>query len=114
MSLSNVSTVGGQDHTYHSGDRDLSQEVGQQLHARYDEWVAGLDVPVGAPVTPVGKSSTTISGGKVIHGTDPIFTAYTLYRAETLEEAISIAEGCPLLEIGSELVVSEILKNKIY
>jgi hypothetical protein len=59
----------------------------------------------GNPFTP--KSKTIAPGGQVTDGAVTQATGYTLIKADSLDQAVEIAKGCPVLIGGAKLSVFE-------
>lgn len=87
----------------------------QSLAKKWDNWAAGLTeqgklVSHGNRLNPEGK---VLKGGGVI--TDGPFVevreilgGFFIIRAEDLEEATTLAHGCPILEMGGSVEVRSI------
>lgn len=59
-------------------------------------------------VSPVGRAQTVSSGGSVTEGGGPNpVTGYMIIQAETVERAVELAKGCPILESGGSVEVGE-------
>ena len=86
------------------GEAETKQVMGawdRWMHQHHDAIVDG-----GNPFTPVAK--TISPGGKVTDG--PVGTpasGYTLIKAGSLNQAVEIAKGCPVLEGGGKVSVYE-------
>jgi hypothetical protein len=57
---------------------------------------------------PVGKSSTVKSNGTVVKdgGPNPA-SGYSLIEAQSLDDALALAKGCPLLPAGGSVEVAQ-------
>jgi hypothetical protein len=63
-------------------------------------------VDPGNPFTPVAKSIA--SDGAVSDGpAGTMATGYTIVRGESLDEAVELAKGCPVLQSGGQITVYE-------
>ncbi len=95
--------------TYHGGDQPQTKKENRQLNDRYGRWFQSLDIPAGAttmvPVTDsrVLKADSTASKDKAAS-----MMGFTIFQAESLEQAITFAKKCPHLEIGGTVELSEI------
>ena len=59
----------------------------------------------GNPFTP--KAKTISADGEVTDGAFAAATGYTLIKADSLDKAVEIAKGCPVLLGGAKLAVFE-------
>ena len=50
----------------------------------------------------------------MIPGSTTAMSGYTVVEAESIESALDIAKGCPFLEIGGYLEVSELMQISVY
>ena len=53
---------------------------------------------------------TVNSDGTVTTGGKTTLSGFTIIEADSVEEALEIAKGCPFLEIGGFLGVSELIQ----
>ena len=89
--------------------RDFSPEEKQAHFNRWREWIGGI----AASGNLVGSQPLRHDTGQVVSGTakkltdgpfmegKEIIGGYTIVRAESYEDAIAIAKGCPNLEADS-------------
>lgn len=92
---------------YIGGKPPESPEEGAKHMEKWKVWVGGLGDAVVNPGTPLGKSKTvTPDGVSEGDGSNPL-TGYSIVKADSMDAALEIAQGCPYLEIGT-LEVAEI------
>jgi hypothetical protein len=91
--------------------RNLSGEEIQQNMARFTEWFERLNMAgqfkSGGPLAHSGKiiaSRQTVTDGPFVESKEAI-AGFFLIRAESLEQAVEIARGCPGLEFGQTVEV---------
>ena len=74
----------------------------------WGQWFASIGERVVDGGKPVGLSITVQSDGTVVSdgGANPA-TGYGVFEAASLEEAITIAQGCPMLADGGSVEVAE-------
>ncbi len=83
----------------------------QSITGDWMAWYSKLGkaiVDQGNPFTPMAKNISTdgrISDGPI--GT--LATGYSIIKANSLDEAVRIAQGCPALKGGSRISVYEIM-----
>ena len=86
---------------YHGGKQPETEEEGARVMAAWMAWMekhADAMVDDGAPV---GLSKTVTSDGVEDNGGANPASGYTLVNADSMEDAIAIAQGCPILEDGT-------------
>ena len=89
--------------TYHGGSQPTTPEEGKAHMARYMEWMGGLDMVVGQQPL----KNTTVLGADQI-GTPMI--GYSILNAADIDEAHTIAEKSPFLEMdNASMQVSELI-----
>jgi len=96
---------------YHGGSMPETQEEGAEVMAAWEAWAGGMGEAVVDFGNPVGKSSTVHSGGKVTEdgGANPT-SGYSLVRADSKEQAVEMAKGCPILLRGGSVEVAEAME----
>ena len=86
---------------YHGGKRPETPEAGADLMARWRAWMTGMGDAVVNPGAPVGMSKTVSSGGVADDGGANPLSGYTVVKADSIEAAIAMAQGCPHLDHGT-------------
>jgi len=91
-------------YVYTGGSVPETQEEGQRVMAAWTAWFESLGSAVVDQGAPFGPS------GSVNGGTDVKATGYSVVDAESLDEAVTMARGCPVLEgSGGNVEVYETL-----
>ena len=94
---------------YSGGSMPASEAEQAAVLQAWGAWYTGLGsalVDGGNPFTPVAKSFS--SDGTVRDG--PVGTpasGYTIIKADSLDAAVEMAKGCPVLQGGSQVSVYE-------
>ncbi len=99
---------------FRGGDAERKQLSPEQLQAhmgRWQEWIGGIaskNILLGAqPLENGGKvlkgPSKKLTDGPFVEGKE-ILGGYVLIKSTSVEEAVTIAEGCPVLEAESGTV----------
>ena len=96
--------------TYLNGDQPSSPEEGKQHFAKYKEWLYSLGESAVSPANPLKDTSTVNSDGTVTSGSTTSMSGFTILEADSMEAALLIAKGCPFLDIGGSLEVSELIQ----
>ena len=99
--------------TYLGGNQPTTPEEGQQHFAKYKQWLAGLGDAAVSPANPLTGTHTVKPDGSVIPGSTTAMSGYTVVEAESIEAALDMAKGCPFLEIGGSLEVSELMQMSV-
>ena len=77
------------------------------------DWLSSLADSVVSPANPLKNTSTVNPDGTVTPGGTTTMSGYTIVEAESMEAALSMAKGCPFLDIGGTLEVSELIEMPI-
>jgi hypothetical protein len=94
---------------YVGGGMPETEAEGAAVQKAWETWLGGLGsalVDAGNPFTPVAKSiasNGTISNGPL--GT--LATGYSIIKADSLDVAVKLAQGCPQLQSGGQISVYE-------
>ncbi|MFK8030592.1 MAG: YciI family protein [Gammaproteobacteria bacterium] len=86
--------------TYKGASKPDSPEEGQKLMARWQEWVKNVSDRIVMQNTPLGAAKTVDKNG-ITDLTEPVQTnGITAISADSLEDALAVAQSCPHTEIG--------------
>jgi hypothetical protein len=75
--------------------------------AKWGQWFGQLGSAVVDGGAPTGTAKTVSSGGSVSDGGSRDLTGYSIVSAESLDSAVELAKGCPVLEVGGAVDVYE-------
>ena len=95
---------------YLGGDQPSSPEEGKRHFSKYMDWLSSLGDSAVSPANPLKNTSTVNPDGAVTTGGTTSMSGFTIIEAASLEPALLIAKGCPFLEIGGSLEVSELIQ----
>ena len=97
---------------YHGGGMPESEEEQARVMAAWEKWYGVLGAAVVDPGNPVGQARTVGSGGLVADGggANPV-SGYTVLKADSLDAAVSMAKGCPILGAGGSIEVCETIET---
>ena len=95
----------------YSGGSGMPQTEAEQK-AIIDDWTAWYNRLGGAVVDPGNPTSPTAKGidsnGKVSDGpVGTMVTGYTILKADSLDGAVTLARGCPVLKSNGQISVFE-------
>jgi hypothetical protein len=95
---------------FHGGGMPETEEEGAKIMAAWGTWMEGLGSALTDPGNPFGNSTTIQSDGSTVAGggANPA-TGYTLLEADSLDAAVALAKGCPILASGGSVEVAEAL-----
>ena len=97
-------------YAFHGGTMPENQEEVDAVMAKWGAWMQGLGAAIVNPGAPVGKSSTISATGVTDDGGPNPLSGYTIVRADSLEAAIKLAKGCPILENDGSIEVAEVVQ----
>jgi hypothetical protein len=92
---------------YHGGGMPETDEERGKVMAAWGQWFQKLAGAVADPGNPV-SATKTISNGSVSDGggSNPA-SGYSILEADSLEKAVELAKGCPVLLGGATIEVAE-------
>ncbi len=94
---------------YHGGKTPESPEEGEKVMAAWNDWFASMGEVVDIPGAPVGLSKTVSQSGVADNGGANPISGYTVISVDTIDEACSMAQECPMVRDGTGSVeVAEI------
>ena len=96
---------------YHGGSMPETEEEGARVMAAWRGWLGGMGDAVVDFGNPVGQSSTLHADGSVTAdgGANPV-GGYSQVKADSMEQALELARGCPILEAGGSVEVAAIIE----
>ncbi|MEO8477557.1 MAG: hypothetical protein ABI572_10990 [Actinomycetota bacterium] len=93
---------------YEGGSMPEGEEAQKQVMAAWDAWFASVGDALkdgGNPFT--GQSRTIATDGAVSDGGGGSASGYTILKADSLDDAVSLSKGCPVLAGGSSITIHE-------
>ena len=96
--------------TYLGGNQPSTPEEGKKHFAKYKEWLSSLGESAVSPANPLKNTNTINSDGSVTAGSTTSMSGYTIVEADSIDAALDMAKGCPFLDIGGSLEVSELVQ----
>ena len=93
---------------YHGGGMPETEEETARVMAAWGEWYGKLGDAIVDPGNPVGRWATVGSDGSTSAGggAAPV-TGYTIVVADSMEAALELSQGCPILGAGGSIQVCE-------
>ena len=98
---------------YLGGNEPSSREEASQHFSKYTEWLKSLGDSVITPTIPLKDTHTVSPDGTIGEGGSSAMSGFSIIEADSLEDALSIAQACPFLEIGGSLEVSELMQMPV-
>ena len=91
---------------YHGGKMPETQEEGARVMEAWTAWFSRLGDAVVDGGNPASGARTVAPNGTVT--SDTAFpSGYSIIKAETLDAAVQLARGCPVLQGGASVQVVE-------
>ena len=81
--------------------------------AKYIDWLKSLGDAVVTPTIPFKDTHTVSSDGSVQEGGSCAMSGFSIVTADSIQDAVKIAQACPFLEIGGSLEVSELMQEPV-
>ena len=85
---------------YHGGSRPESPEEGAKVMEAWTNWFSALGASVVDPGNPVSQVRTIANNGSVSDGGVNPSSGYSVVTADSLDAAVNLAKGCPILNGG--------------
>ena len=76
-------------------------------YAKWGQWFGELGSALVEGGAPTGAAKTVGAGGLVSDGGSRCLSGYSIVSADSLDAAVELAKGCPVLEIGGVVDVYE-------
>ena len=96
--------------TYIGGNPPATPEEGQAHFAKYQQWLGALGDSVESAMNPI-KSTHSIQPDGQVSSEDTLgMSGFTILLADDIDAAVEMAKGCPFLDIGGTLEVSELVQ----
>lgn len=86
---------------YHGGAAPESAEDGEKAMAAWGAWFGQMGAGLVDPGEAVGRSHTVSKTGTTADGGANPASGYSVIEAETLDAALAMARGCPMVADGT-------------
>ena len=93
--------------TFHGGSMPETQEEQGQVMQAWTDWFGALGDKLVDGGNPISNVKTIAPGGSVTDGASNAPSGYSIIKADSLDEAVELSKGCPVLEGGANVVVAE-------
>lgn len=97
-------------YVYHGGKRPDTPEEGEKVMAAWQAWMGGMGDKLKNPGNPVGMSKTVHGGGVDDNGGANPVSGFTIVSADSFDEAVDMAKGCPIMDDGGSVEVAELFE----
>lgn len=95
---------------YHGGKAPESPEEGAKVMQAWMSWIEKSGAAMTNPGKPAGMSKTVSSGGVADNGGANPISGYAVVNVGSMDEALAIAKGCPILDDGGSVEVAELME----
>jgi hypothetical protein len=92
---------------YHGGGMPASPEEGAKIMKAWTDWFGVLGGALVDGGNPVSQVRTIASNGSVSNGGTNPSSGYSVIKADSLDAAVALAKGCPVLGGGASIEVAE-------
>ena len=86
---------------YHGGSMPETPEEGEKVMKQWMDWLGGMGAAAIDPGNPVGMSKTVSASGVEDNGGSNPLSGYSIVEASSMDAAIEMAKGCPILPDGT-------------
>ena len=94
--------------TYHGGGMPETKEEQDQVMKAWTAWFGTLGDALVDGGNPVSQAKAISPDGSVMDATMAP-SGYSIIKADSLDSAVQLAKGCPVLAGGANVLVSETL-----
>jgi hypothetical protein len=94
--------------TFHGGGMPETKEEQDRAMQAWNDWFGALGDALVDGGNPISQSRAISPDGSVMEATAAP-TGYTIIKADDIDRAVALAQGCPVLGGGAAVVVSETL-----
>ena len=98
---------------YHGGKTSMTPEEGQAHMTNWRQWVQSLGSAMIDPGHAVGVSVTVSTSGVEDNGGPNPISGVSVVEAETLSDAVTMAQRSPHISIGGSIEVAEVLNMEM-
>lgn len=95
---------------YHGGGMPETPEEGAKVMAAWGAWIGENATALGDGGSPVGMSKTVSAAGVADDGGANPLSGYSLCTAASMDDALAIAKGCPIIDSGGSVEVAECME----
>ena len=81
-----------------------------QVMAAWGQWMGEISGSLVDGGNPVGPSKTVTPTGVEDNGGSNPLSGYSLVNADTIDAAVEMAKGCPILDAGGSVEVAEAIE----
>ncbi len=92
---------------YHGGSMPESPDEGAKVTKAWTDWFSALGGAVVDGGNPVSQVKTIAADGSVSDGGVNPSSGYSVIKADSLDAAVALAKGCPVLSGGASVEVAE-------
>lgn len=94
---------------YHGGSKPSSPDEVADVMAKWGAWFEKLGAAVVDGGNPVGLSKTVFADKITDDGGANPTSGYSLVNANSIDDAVKMAQGCPILQAGGNVEVAEVI-----
>jgi hypothetical protein len=92
---------------YHGGNMPETPEEGAKVMTAWTDWFGVLGDALIDGGNPVSQVKTIHPNGTVTDGGASSPSGYSVIKADSLDHAVKLAKGCPVLQGGASVEVAE-------
>jgi hypothetical protein len=94
---------------YTGGGMPASDAERKKVMDAWGAWFGRLGPAVIDPGNPIGPKAKSISSDGSVHdgAVGTAASGYSILKADSLDQAVELAKGCPVLESGAKISVYE-------
>jgi len=94
---------------FHGGKMPKDAAAMQAIMSKWEEWMTSLGSNMIDPGSIVGNNHSLSTKGMESTSENAKITGYMIVASESMDAAMAIAQGCPILENGGSIQVAEMM-----
>jgi len=94
---------------FHGGKMPDNPEAMQAIMSKWETWMGSLGSAMIDPGSIVGNNELVTASGQQAPAADAVLTGYMMISSPSMDEALVIANGCPILENQGSVQVAELM-----
>jgi hypothetical protein len=92
---------------YHGGSMPEGADEQATVMQTWTDWFGTLGDKLVDGGNPVSQTRTIAANGSVSESSSNPSSGYSIIKADSLDQAVSLAKGCPVLQGGASVEVAE-------
>jgi hypothetical protein len=93
--------------SYRGGGMPATEKEQAKVMAAWNKWYTKLGAAIVDGGNPIGQSQLITATGDVKKAGKSAISGYTIIEAKSIDAAVKLAKGCPIIKSGGTVEVGE-------